>query len=362
MKAEKSLQQLHQELQVKAVEQGIPIFGGFELTPRCNLSCKMCYVKYKGAGCERKDEELTAKQWIALGRAAAEQGALTVFITGGEPFLRQDFQEIYEAFCKLGFRITLFSNGTLITDEIAKWLSAFPPATVDITLYGASEDTYENLCGVRGAFGKALNGIEQLRKYGINTRIKSTIVKPNLGDYHKIKEIADSYRLEFLSNNLIHGNRAQGIDDCAAIRLSPEEMFTFNLNSLEEYDLKPTNMEERRDWIRQLPAMNCTAGRCSFFVNWQGQMTPCPLFVDPHTEPFVHGFQAAWNQLREAIDAIPAPEKCKSCETRAYCPVCPPRLYLETGSFDQHAEYLCQLANVKERVVKKSIPAHSNSL
>jgi len=181
MKEEISLQQFHRQLQKKAAEQGVPIFGGFELTPRCNLSCKMCYVKFKGAGPELMETELTARQWIELGRKARDNGTLVVFITGGEPLIRQDFKEIYEAFCRLGFRLTLLTNATLITDELARWLSAIPPASVDVTLYGASGDTYFNLCGARDAYDRAINGIELLLKYGVNTRIKTTNCKNEPG-------------------------------------------------------------------------------------------------------------------------------------------------------------------------------------
>ena len=100
-----------------------------------------------------------------------------------------------------------------------------PPSTVDITLYGASGDTYFNLCGNSEAYEKTVNGIECLLKYGINTRIKTTIVRSNLSDYDQIKKYAESLNLEFLGSSLIHGNRDNGIDDCAGERLSSEEIY-----------------------------------------------------------------------------------------------------------------------------------------
>ncbi|MDD4715820.1 MAG: radical SAM protein [Oscillospiraceae bacterium] len=349
----RSLQQLHSELQKEAAREGIPIFGGFELTARCNLSCKMCYVKQKGADAKPCEQELTARQWIDLGQAAAGQGTLTAFLTGGEPLLRADFQEIYDAFCRMGFRLTLFTNGTLITEEFAKWISKIPPSTVDITLYGASDHTYFNLCGMKDGFQKAIDGMERLLQYGVNVRVKTTIVKTNLQDYKAIKSIAESYHLEFLSNTLIHGNREEGIQKCAELRLSPEEMYQINLDTLDEYDRSPIDFQKRKDWIKNLPPMSCTAGRCAFFINWEGKLTPCPLFVAPYTDPLSCGFPEAWRLLREKINEIPAPVKCKTCDKRVFCPVCPPRLYLETGKFNETSEYLCLIAKTKEQTATR---------
>lgn len=353
MNKDQSLQDFHKELQQKAARLSIPIFGGFELTPRCNLSCKMCYVRRSGL--KPHESELTAQQWIELGHEAADNGALNVFITGGEPLLRPDFKEIYEAYCKLGFRLSLFTNGTLLTDELAKWLSSIPPATVDVTLYGTSENTYYNLCGVKEAYGMAVGGIELLLENGIHTRIKTTVVKTNLVDYEGIKAFAKSYNVDFLGSSLIHGNRENGIADCAAQRLSPEEIYELDIDNIDEYDCKPVDIDKIKAQFKDLPVMACSAARTSFFINWKGQLTPCPLFEIPYTNPLRVGFKNAWDGLREKITEIPAAKKCQACEKRAFCPVCPPRLYLETGRFDQHSEYLCALADIKEKFVNKQI-------
>lgn len=348
-----SLQEFHRKLQVTAREKGIPIFGGFELTSRCNLSCKMCYVQHKGADPGAGGDELSAKQWIELGRAAADQGALVVFLTGGEPLIRQDFKEIYGSFCRLGLRITLFTNGTLITDEFARWLSQIPPGTVDVTLYGAQEETYQNLCGQKGAFQRALNGIELLLKYKINTRIKTIIVKRNVRDYAGIKAIAQSYGLNFSVGSLIHGNRSAGIKAIAKERLSPAEMACFDFADPDQFDCAPVDIDQLKEQYRDLPPMFCGAGKSGFFINWRGQLVPCPLFEKPYTEPLLWGYGRAWDMLREEIKNIPGPAKCKDCDLRAFCPVCPGRLYLETGRFDELSKYVCQLAQKKEEFVKK---------
>lgn len=349
---EKSLLDFSRRLQVTATEKGIPVFGGFELTSRCNLSCKMCYIKDN----ENKtsfEGELTARQWIELGHEAADCGMLVVYLTGGEPLVRTDFKEIYEAFNRLGLRINLFTNGTLITEEMLRWLSEMPPSTVDVSLYGASGKTYLELCGKEEAYNRTCKGIELLLKYGINTRIKTTIVRSNKNDYDAIKDIAQKLGLEFLSSNLIHGNRKDRIKNIENERLSPEEIFEAATENLNEYNCKLLNIEEIKKSLRNLPAMSCSAGKSSFFINWKGDLVPCALFDTLHTKPLITGFKTAWDELREKTKDIPGVNECSECDSRAFCPVCPGRLYLETGKFDSLSDYVCRLAKEKGKIIQK---------
>ena len=345
----KSLHQFLEELQHKALEQSIPIYGGFELTSRCNLDCKMCYVKGSCSKQSLQKQELTAKEWIELGHNAVDNGALAIFLTGGEPLIRSDFKEIYEALCKLGLRITLFSNGTLLTEELVKWLAAIPPSVVDVSLYGASENTYFDLCGFKEAYGRTINGIELLLKYGITTRIKTTIVKANLKDFSAIKDYAKSNNLEFFGTTLVHGNLSNGINFIENIRITPEQFYELCTENKDDYTDDKFEISALKDRYKDLPLMSCSAARTSFFINWKGHFTPCPLFEKPFTEPLKIGYREAWKQLGESINQIPESSKCRSCEKRLWCAACPAKLYLETGKFDSPAEYLCKIADVKKQ-------------
>ena len=313
----------------------------------------MCYVKFKSVDRECVKNELTTKQWIELGNMAADNGALTIFFTGGEPLIREDFKEIYEAYNRLGLRLNLFTNGTLVTEEFVKWLAQAPPAAVDVTLYGSSDETYFNLCGQKSVYKKVINAIELLIKYKINTRIKTTIVKTNLNDYKDIEYIAKSYELQFVPSNLIHGNRNTGIIDIEKERLSPEEVYKLSIDDLDIVKCKNIDIENLKHCYENIPAMFCAAGKSSFFINWKGEMVPCPLFEKPFTNPLEIGYKQAWDMLRKEISKIPGNSECDDCQSRAFCHVCPARLYLETGKFDGHSDYVCKLAEEKEKVIKR---------
>ncbi|HHU05319.1 MAG TPA: radical SAM protein [Clostridiales bacterium] len=343
----KSLHQFLEELQIKAARLSIPIYGGFELTSRCNLECRMCYVKGKCPQRELQKQELSADEWIKIASSAARNGALAVFLTGGEPLIREDFKEIYEAMCRLGLRITLFTNATLITEELVRWLAETPPSIVDVSLYGMSEDTYYDLCGWGEAYGRTINGIELLLKHGITTRLKTTIVKANLKEFPAIRDYAKSLNLEFTGTTLVHGNLTEGISYIENLRISPEQFYELCIETRDDYVNDKAVIKELSERQKGAPLMSCSAARTSFFVNWKGHLTPCPLLEKPFTEPLKTGYEAAWNELRRLIAGIPEADKCVNCENRGFCAVCPAKLYLETGRFDLHSEYLCKIAEVK---------------
>ena len=87
----------------KAGVMRIPLTGAFELLPICNLHCKMCYVRKSMAEVNAQGGLLPAEQWLDFARQARDEGMLYPLLTGGEPFVRKDFQEIMAGMEKLGF-------------------------------------------------------------------------------------------------------------------------------------------------------------------------------------------------------------------------------------------------------------------
>jgi MoaA/NifB/PqqE/SkfB family radical SAM enzyme len=181
-------------LRVLAEKKGIPLIGTFEITARCNLACKMCYIRMEGSR-TILEKERTAQEWIALGKEAVNAGTLFLLITGGEPLIRPDFREIYEGLNRFGFIITLFTNGTLVDEKFIQWIKKIPPNKVGITLYGASPETYQRVSGDAGAYEKALKGINLFLEAGITVQLSATITHGNIGDIEALDKIAEERKL-----------------------------------------------------------------------------------------------------------------------------------------------------------------------
>jgi len=112
----------------------------WELTCRCNLRCVMCYTDCFNRP-DKIQDELPTNEIIRIMDELAEAGCLELCLTGGEPLARQDFFEIYAHAKQKGFLVTIFTNGTLITDVIADRLAALPPHRIEISFHGLTDSS-----------------------------------------------------------------------------------------------------------------------------------------------------------------------------------------------------------------------------
>jgi len=364
--------QLGNKLYKSAKLNRVPISGQFELTARCNLHCRMCYVCRSANDKETIQKERTAAEWISLAEQAREAGTLYLLLTGGEVFLREDFMEIYSKLASMGFHIEIYTNATLITPNIAKALGRIPPSKIGVTIYGASSETYEKVCGNANGFNMAMRGIDLLLSEGITLWIKTTVIKDNVNDFDKIAEYAESRGIEFGIVSYISPRR-EGCEACPDDeRLSPLELISFRANASNYFSKKyvqasivdPDNciLKDETTEINSvnilfsetIDAFGCGAGKCSFWITWDGRMTPCGLMDEPSTFPFKNGFTNAWNDTQKKCFAIPSCDECQECTYKEECMSCPARLKLETGFYNKSAPYLCELIKSKyEKEVMK---------
>ena len=89
----------------------IPLSATFELTPRCNFNCKMCYVHMNEHQIQQTGKKIMSNQdWLELAKEAKDAGMLYLLLTGGEPFIYPNFRELLEELSNMGFVITINSN------------------------------------------------------------------------------------------------------------------------------------------------------------------------------------------------------------------------------------------------------------
>ncbi|MCX7709019.1 MAG: radical SAM protein [Clostridia bacterium] len=349
--------QLSETLTGRAKEKRIPLMGQFELTSRCNLQCKMCYVNNSASDIQAISRERSAKEWIQLAEDAGRAGMLYLLLTGGEVFLRQDFREIYGEISLMGFNTHIYTNGTLITPEIASWLGQRPPSQIEISLYGMSPDTYGKVSGFTWGYERALRGIDLLRSQGINLKLRMTLVQGNIHDSERFAEFAQERGLEFGYVKYISPRREGCNTYPEAERLSPELLAEFEMNLDKHFGFEEPKQFEHfalgkaldaspfDEWnVESCDPFYCTAGKCSFWSTWDGKLTPCSLLDSPAAFPFENGFLKAWSALQALCSSIPVCGKCSECPLLQECWTCPARLKNETGFFDKPAPYLCELA------------------
>jgi len=202
-------------LHEKVAGQRLPIVGSMELTLQCNLRCKHCYLDTVHDGMP-ESRELTVEEYREIFRQLAEAGTLWLLLTGGEPLLRPDFDEIYLAAKRAGFIITLFTNGTLITPRLADLLAEWRPFQVEITLYGLTQATYERVTGIPGSHKRCMTGIELLKERGIPFNLKTIAMTLNVHELEGMKAFAESLGVGFRFDPIINA----GVDARAGARFT----------------------------------------------------------------------------------------------------------------------------------------------
>lgn len=349
-----------------AAQRHVPLGATFELTPRCNLRCKMCYARLDRLQMDKIGRELTAGEWIALAKDAADAGTLNLLITGGEPLIRFDFEEIYSALSNMGFVITLNTNATLMTPELLKLFKRYPPTATNVTLYGASPQTYEKVCGNPDGFNQTLQGLDMLSEVSTELEVRSTFIRDNMYELEELRKIANRYTKRFAINVNVFKALRGACTDVESCRLTTSQMFGItdanekyymDLNSQTEAalerDMETGYYVKAKEYGFNLPPkiIYCLAAKSMYWITWDGKMLPCGSFSSPYTLPFEEGFKPAWDRLPSLLENISLPQECMRCEyANGNCPNCPAIIQTESGSFDKISPYICEIA--KERALR----------
>ena len=350
------------KLFMKADLGKIPLAGTFELTSRCTLDCKMCYIHKGICNKEVQSREKTTEWWLNLAEECKKRGTLNLLLTGGEPLVRSDFKEIYLKLREKGFLLSINTNATLIDDEYIEFFRVYPPQKMNITLYGCSERTYEELCGYGSAYEKVKHAIEGLKKNGVNIRLNYTVTPLNKDDLSKAREYAAALGVELKTVTYIFEPvRASG----EAFRLSPEEaarldfenrLYSLTAERLEEIanSEKKNEQRQKREFLTdECEGISCRAGLSSFWVTYDGKMTPCGMMTHPFVE--IKDFNGAWEYINKAREEIKMPRECKACEYRKNCDICAAVSLAETGDFSKVPEYACKKARAYWKQVQNLV-------
>ena len=186
-----SMQDHEQFLIHKAKYFKIPIGGTMELLPLCNMTCKMCYVQKTKKEMEKEGHMLNCDQWLEIADKMKEGGVLYLLLTGGEPLLFPEFERLYNTLCKMGFIITVNTNGTLINEYWADVFAKSPCRRLNITLYGKDDETYKFLCGNEKGFSQVMNAVKLLKERNVPFRFNFTSTPWNIEQLHDIMNIAN---------------------------------------------------------------------------------------------------------------------------------------------------------------------------
>jgi radical SAM protein with 4Fe4S-binding SPASM domain len=334
------LDQFGREVVGKWLENRVPLSGSIELDLRCNLRCLHCYRDGEWpAGILSTDEVKSVLDQVA------EAGTIWMLFTGGEIFLRPDFFEIYDHARRLGLIVTLFSNGTMITERIADRLRDSPPDMVEISLYGYTRETYEAVTGIPGSRDKCYRGVELLWERGVPLKLKTVAMRTNVHEIPDMARFAESKGLRFKFDTMIQANFNGSLMPCNA-RLTPEEAVDLEFSVPRRIEEYREFYEPRKDF-HSSKVFSCGAGSRTFHVDPYGNMKMCLLLREPEFSLRRMSFQRIWNEMfPPAYSRMRSPyHQCNSCNLVSLCGKCPAWSQSEKGDIEARIEWSCEVGH-----------------
>jgi radical SAM protein with 4Fe4S-binding SPASM domain len=362
----------------------------WEVTKGCNLRCIHC----RATATELSSPlDLPTAKALNLIEQVSQYAKPILVLSGGEPLFRADIFELARFATDRGLRVALATNGTLVTEEVARKIVDAGVRRVSISLDGANAATHEAFRGIPGAFEAALKGFRNLQALGMSLQINMTIARHNAQQLPEVLELAKSIGADALHTFLLVPVGC-GVD-ISAEQMVPAEEYEQILNwfydrSQEgEIELKATCaphyfrvMRQRRAAERRASSASsprpdtraigpteitmpgstgvalhphaakaaakghpeglhattkgCLAGTGVCFISHQGEVYPCgylPVLAgDLRHQPFAEIWEnsAVFRQLRDPENLK---GKCGRCEFRNICMGCRARAFAATGDY-----------------------------
>lgn len=342
---------------------------GFDLTARCNLNCRHCYVNLPAGHLYARKNELTREKINAIFDEAVTMGTMWVLLTGGEPLLRRDFTDIYLDLRRKGLLVSLFTNATLVTPEIAMFLAKYPPRELEVTVYGTTRETYERVTRLPGSYKRFLYGLSLLKEHSVKLTLKAMAIRSTLDEMQAIGDFCNEwgdgkYRFDPTLHLRYDGDHKRN-SEIIAERLTPDEVITLEQQYPERIEAYRKLCLPEDDTLTSASGdtlvFKCGVGRTSADISWDGMLRPCSALTHPdytynlHTGTLRDGWENHIPKLfRVHSDRKEFLDSCAKCRLFNLCFWCPAHAYLEHGQLDQQVDWFCSIAHKREDIAKQT--------
>ena len=331
-----------------------------ELTERCNNNCVHCCINLPADDRAAEARELSTAEWKSLLEQVASVGYLSIRFTGGEPLLREDFEELYMAARRLGLKVILFTNATLITPHLASLFSRIPPLEkIEVSVYGMHKESYEAVSRVPGSFEAARRGIDLLLENDVPFVVKGTLLLPTLPEVEEFEAWAATipWMDEPPKYSMFLDLRSRRDSEernrlIRKVRLTPEAAIKVLARDRESYEKGMREFCMKFMYPTGDELLACGAGHGGGCVDAYGRMQLCMMLRHPDMV-----YDLSNGSLRDALENFfpriktaraSAPEyleRCARCFIKSLCEQCPAKSWAVSGNLETPVEYFCEVAH-----------------
>lgn len=336
------------------------------LTQRCNLRCAHCY--FDAHARRHADGELSAAEVHKVLDEVARRGTETmVVLTGGEPLLRRDLEEIVAHGARRGLAMVVGTNGTLLTGERAQSLKAAGVMGCGISLDSLDPRHHDDFRGVTGAWAKALSGIENCRHHDLSFQIHFTVTEHNAGEVPAMIDFARESGARVLNVFfLVCTGRGQSLSDITPQRYEQvlEQLLDAQAKTPDliirarcaphfkriAHQRNPDSMLNR---IGGRDGDGCIAGTHYCRITSDGAVTACPYIPLAEGNIRHRPFGEIWDHA-PGFQRLRAPTlggTCGVCEYRELCGGCRARALAHSGEI-MDADPWCAYAPRGDPVIR----------
>jgi radical SAM protein with 4Fe4S-binding SPASM domain len=325
----------------RAAQLGRPTAAHFELTYRCNLTCKHCFQEKDHAR-----DAMTREDWLRVVDECREAGVLVITLSGGEAMLSPHFWPIAEHIRKRGMAFKVFTNGLMLTKENCRRLAPLRPTAVEISIFSPDPAVHDEVTGARGSLKKALYGLARLHHLGVRVKLKAPLLDTSSKDFREVQKLADRFGAGLLFDPFI-SPKFNGDQKTTQCRGDDEILYEFFEDEISRKpQLRSVNPRKKSDGI-------CGVARRFTTVRPDGQVIPCPrMQVDAgnvRQDSLAHIFAESPILKKLRSTTFGDLTGCSDCSRSGYCGRCSATAYLEDGDMFGPSSRSCHVAEVKEK-------------
>lgn len=309
-----------------------------ELTDQCNWRCKHCYIN------EHTNPGMDYENVVKMLDELKEAGAFELTFTGGEIFLRNDIFDIIAYARRIGFKVILFTNVSLLNEEKIKKLKNMFVSQISCTVFSMNEKTHDYITGINGSLKRALKNIDYILNEKIPLEIKTIITNINYNEWSSVEAFCKENGIGFKIDHDVFA-RKDGTYPENDIRITSSQ-FDMTLHELDRARAYEVREHDKDEFV-------CSGIQNALFIDCKGNVFPCNKFLYHLGNISDENITEIWNNSSELKRLQNMKwrdlKKCNGCKDSKYCIHCPGTAYLEDGDEYGPSTMSCEKARLRAK-------------